>query len=316
MELRKKKRWRVRGEMKHHPLRGIVLKLGATLTFSLMYAILKLVGNVPLGEVVFFRGFFALFPLFVFSFVSVGPMKVIRTRRPGWHIARSAAGVSSMFLNFGAVKLLPLADLTAFTFVAPIFAVVLAALMLRERVGPYRGFAVVAGFAGVLLMLEPHGGVMHIVASGFTSGAAMAIGGACLSAFVVVFIRQMSSTETSEAIVFYFMAMTSLAGAVAMIWSHAPLTAMQATLLVLCGLMGGFGQLCMTYCYRYAEPSLLAPFDYVSMVWAVLLGYFVFAEIPAALVMAGSAVVIAAGLFIAWRERHWHLAPIPPSQPL
>lgn len=290
----------------HHPGRGIALKLSATFVFSLMYALIKLAGDVPVGEVIFFRCFFALAPLIAFCFFTGGLANMVRTQSTGSHVARSLAGASSMFLNFAAVQLLPLADVTAFSFVAPIFAVILAAIILREQVGPYRGFAVVAGFAGVLLMLEPHGGVSHIAVSGFSSGAAMAIGGSALSALVVVIIRQMSTTERSEAIVFYFMTVGSLLSAATMIWWRTPLSLEQTILLVACGLLGGIGQLTMTFSYRYAEPSLLAPFDYLGMVWAVLLGFFLFKEVPETMVLTGSAVVIAAGLFIGWRERKRH----------
>ncbi|HWA88937.1 MAG TPA: DMT family transporter [Rhizomicrobium sp.] len=290
--------------MKHTSL-GIALKLGATVTFSLMYVLIRLVGNVPVGEVVFFRGFFALLPLWAYAQYSHGSaLAMVRTAKPWLHLRRSIAGTASMFLNFAAVTRLPLADVTAFSFVMPIFAVVLAALMLGEKVGPHRALAVVIGFGGVLLMVEPHGlGFGLSVAGGSSLGAGFALSGALLSAFVVVFIRHMSTTETSEAIIFYFMAVCAAAGAVTMLWSRAPLSLEQATLLVMCGVMGGIGQLCMTYAYRYAEPSLLAPFDYVAMVWAVLLGYFIFAEIPERIVLAGAGVVIASGLYIVWRER-------------
>jgi drug/metabolite transporter (DMT)-like permease len=299
-----------------HAHRGIALKLGASVAFSLMYAAIKLAGAVPVGEVIFFRAFFALVPLFVLSLYTVGPRAVWRTARPGWHILRSITGVTGMFMNFAALMLLPLADVTAFSFVAPIFAVVLAAVMLKEHVGPFRWAAVLAGFAGVLVMLEPHGGPLHLLRSGFSTGAGLAILGAFLSAFVVVFIRQMSTTEKSETIVFYFMSVCTLAGLVSMIWWHVALSWEQVALLVLCGVLGGIGQIGMTFSYRYAEPSLLAPFDYVAMVWAVLLGWFLFAEVPETMVLIGAAIVIAAGLFIAWRERHMHLAPIPPTQPI
>jgi drug/metabolite transporter (DMT)-like permease len=252
-------------------------------------------------------------PLFALSVVTVGPLAIMRTARPFHHVARSAAGVCSMFLNFAALAMLPLADITAFSFVAPIFAVVLAALLLSEHVGPFRWGAVLAGFAGVLLMVEPHGfgRFAHIGSSaGFSLGAMLALAGALLSSFVVVFIRQMSATERSETIVFYFMATCALVGAVTMIWFRAPLTLESTLLLVLCGLLGGVGQICMTYCYRYAEPSLLAPFDYIAMVWAVGLGYFIFAEVPEPMVMAGAGVVSAAGIFIVWRERHLHRATL------
>jgi drug/metabolite transporter (DMT)-like permease len=209
-----------------------------------------------------------------------------------------------MFLNFFAVTRLPLADVTAFSFVMPIFATVLAAFLLGEKVGPHRAAAVVIGFGGVLLMAEPHG--VLGTSAGSTVGAGAALTGAFLSAFVVVFIRHMSATETSEAIVFYFMVVCAASGAVTMLWSFTPLTWEQTGLLVLCGVLGGVGQLCMTYCYRYAEPSLLASFDYAAMVWAVALGYLVFAEIPERIVLGGAGVVIAAGLTIVWRERRVH----------
>lgn len=297
------------------PTLGIALKLGATLAFSVMYATIKLAGHIPVGEVIFFRAFFALVPLFAFSVYTVGPVAVVKTAHPFLHIARSMAGVSSMFLNFTALMMLPLADITAFGFVMPIFAVILAALFLRERVGPYRWSAVAMGFAGVLVMLSPHGGIASIAAHGFSTGAGLALGGALLSAVVVILIRQMHATERGETIVFYFMATCAAVGALTMLWDSAALSPMQATWLVLCGVLGGIGQICMTFSYRYAEPSLLAPFDYSAMIWAVALGYAVFAEVPEPLVMAGAALVIAAGLFIVWRERQLHRVTVSRTGP-
>jgi drug/metabolite transporter (DMT)-like permease len=192
----------------------------------------------------------------------------------------------------------------------PIFATVLAALLLDEKVGPHRAAAVVLGFGGVLLMVEPHGFYGAGFGTSSSIGALAALCGALLSAFVVVFIRQMSATETSEAIVFYFMVICATVGAITMIWDHVPLTAMQAVWLILCGVLGGIGQVCMTYSYRYAQPSLLAPFDYAAMIWAVAFGFFIFAEVPERIVLAGAGVVILSGLYIVWREhraRHEHL---------
>jgi drug/metabolite transporter (DMT)-like permease len=282
--------------------RGIALKCGATLAFSLQYVALKLAGNVPVGEVVFFRAFFALIPLFVFAQFTIGMRETVKTDRPWLHLIRAAIGSSSMFLGFAALKLLPLADITAFGFVQPVFAVVLAAIVLKETVGPYRGAAVVVAFAGVILMIQPHGGVGGIVAHGLSTGAGLALAAALCSAFVVIFIRQMSATEKSETIVFYFMAFCAALGALTMIWWRVPLGLYATIALILGGISGGFGQLMMTFSYRYAEPSLLAPFDYTAMIWAVLFGYLVFAEVPATMVLAGAAVVTAAGVFIALRE--------------
>jgi drug/metabolite transporter (DMT)-like permease len=116
----------------------------------------------------------------------------------------------------------------------------------------------------------------------------------------------MSGTEKSETIVFYFMLVSAIVSAITMFWHAVPLTLEMTLWLVLCGILGGIGQICMTYSYRYAEPSLLAPFDYVAMVWAVILGYALFGDIPAVQVLEGAGVVIAAGLYIVWRERALH----------
>jgi len=295
----------------NRPALGIGLKLGATLAFSLMYAAVKLAGDPPLGETIFFRSFFALFPLFALATITVGPAQVMRTTRPRMHLLRSLAGVCSMFMNFAALETLPLADITAFSFVMPIFAVVLAALILKEQVGLYRSVAVVMGFCGVMLMIEPYGGIGAVISSGASKGAGLALGGSLFSAFVVVFIRQMSTTEKSETIVFYFMSTAAIAGAAVMTRDFVMPDLYMAFWLVMSGLLGGIGQICMTYSYRFAEPSLLAPFDYVAMVWATGLGYLLFAEVPQMLVLIGAGVVIAAGLFIVWRERRLHKKGLP-----
>jgi drug/metabolite transporter (DMT)-like permease len=285
-----------------HVSRGIALKVGATLAFSLQYVGIKLAGDVPVGEVVLFRAAFALLPLFALASYTVGWRTMVQTARPHIHLVRAAVGATGMFLNFAALKLLPLADVTAFGFVQPIFAVILAALVLKETVGPYRGAAVAIGFGGVLLMTQPHGGLFALFGHGASAGAGLALAGALGSAFVVIYIRQMSATERSETIVFYFMSFCAVVGALTLIWWRAPLSWSAAAWLIAAGVFGGFGQIMMTFSYRYAEPSLLAPFDYTAMIWAVGFGLLIFGEVPALLVVAGAAVVTAAGAFIAWRE--------------
>jgi len=123
----------------------------------------------------------------------------------------------------------------------------------------------------------------------------------------------MSTTERSETIVFYFMTTCAVVAAATMLWHWRTPSSAEMTWLLLSGILGGVGQICMTYSYRYAEPSLLAPFDYIAMVWAVALGYFVLGEVPKPLVMIGAAVVVASGLFIVWRERRRHHAAIASS---
>jgi drug/metabolite transporter (DMT)-like permease len=282
--------------------RGIALKIGSTLAFTLQYMSIKLAGDVPIGQVIFFRASFALVPVLLLAQYTIGMRATLHTNKPLLHIGRSLIGLTGMFLNFASLKLLPLADVTGYGFVQPIFAVILAALLLKESVGPYRAAAVVIAFTGVLMMLQPQGGLIGIFAGGFSTGAAIALSSALIGAFVVIFIRQMSASERGETIVFYFMVTCASVGALTMLWNRVPVTPDMAFWLVLAGFFGGFGQLGMTFSYRNAEPSLLAPFDYLAMVWAVVIGFFVFGEIPETLVLAGTGIVIAAGIFIAWRE--------------
>jgi drug/metabolite transporter (DMT)-like permease len=284
------------------PLTGIALKVAATVAFSLMTATVRYLGHFPTGELVFFRCFFSLVPLLVVALWTGGIVAAISTRRPGLHLARSMIGTFSMFFYFTAVTLLPLTDSTALSFVMPIFSVILAAVILKESVGLWRWGAVLIGFAGVLLMLEPHGGVVSLVAGGLSLGAAAGLTGSFFSAFVVIFIRQMSTTERSEAIVFYFMMTCSILGAITMVWDAQWPNGFEFVLLVLSGILGGIGQICMTYSYRYAEPSLLAPFDYIAIVWATILGFLIFHELPVIEVIIGSAIIIGSGIFITWRE--------------
>src|SRR5262249_1855777 len=154
----------------------------------------------------------------------------------------------------------------------------------------------------VMLMIAPHGGITGIFAHGLSGGAALALISSFASAFVVIYIRQMSATEKSETIVFWFMSFCAVVGALTLLWWRAPLSWAQVGWLIGAGVTGGIAQIMMTFCYRYAEPSLLAPFDYIAMIWAVSFGFLIFAEVPAVMVLVGAAVVTASGVFIAIRE--------------
>lgn len=295
--------------MQRNIRRGIALKLGQTLFFTLMYSTVKLAGNVPVSQVMFFRSLFALIPVIIFAHYTSGLSAMVRTKRPIYHVLRSLVGSGTMFANFAAVQLLPLATATAFGFLSPVFVVLLAIPMLGEKVGPWRWGAVLVGFLGVLLMTQPHGGFSGLTDWHFLTTSHAGIGIVCAltyaagSAIVAILIRQMSSSERSEAIVFYFMLWAAVAGAVSSIWFHVSLSALQVFWLIIGGLIGGCGQIFLTYCYRYAEPSALAPLEYSSMVWAILIGVLLFNEIPEPMVLLGAAVVIAAGMVIVWRER-------------
>jgi len=287
----------------HPTTRAILLKSAATLAFTTMYTLIKLAGDVAVGEIVFFRSAFSLIPLFLLSLFTIGPRATMRTGKPRLHLVRSAAGLGSMLLTFLAVQLLPLAVVTVIGFLAPVFAVLLAAFVLREQVGPLRALAVAISLAGIVFVFAEQDRLTFALNSGYGVGVLLAIVGALLSAFVVVFIREMTRRERSETIVFYFMSVGTLAGALSMLWSHTALAWSQVLLLVASGLIGGLGQIAMTFSYKHAEASLLAPLDYLAFVWASLLGFAFFGEVPGVPQICGSAIIIIAGLLITLDQR-------------
>jgi drug/metabolite transporter (DMT)-like permease len=285
-----------------------------------MGATVKILGTVsashpsfPVGQVVFSRSFFALIPVFVWLAL-VGKLNTAfaTTNRNG-HIKRGLIGSLGMFFGFAGLTTLPLPDATAISFAAPLFSVVLAALLLGEVVRLFRWTAVLVGFCGVIVMLWPHLSADALSLSGSDErarGAVFSLAGAICAAFAMVEVRRLTSTETTAAIVTYFSLMTTtfgmisvLAGAFDPKWAWIAPNAFEAFLLVLTGVMGGFGQIFLTESYRRAPASVVAPFDYTGMIFALLWGYFVFGDIPDQLVLIGAAIVSAAGIFVILRER-------------
>ena len=182
----------------------------------------------------------------------------------------------------------------------------LAALLLKETVRAYRWSAVVVGFVGVIIMLLPHlnGSAM---ARGLTGGAGVgalfALFAACCSAGATIQIRRLMVRERTGAIVFYFSLLTTFMGLMTIVLGWRMPDLADAALLVVIGILGGIGQILLTLSYRHADTSLIAPFEYTTMLWAVLIGWFAFSQLPQATVAAGGLIVAAAGCFVLWRER-------------
>lgn len=294
-------------------LLGILFKVTATLIFASLAALVKhLSDRYPVGEIVFCRSAFAIIPVAVLLAVSGERLSLLRTARPLGHVYRAVAGTLGMFTFFATISLLPLPDATALSFSAPLFVVALAALILGERVGPYRIGAVLAGFLGVLLVAQPH--AFGDPATLSRLGVALGLASAFFIALALTFLRALSLTERSVTTVFYFtLASSVLSGLTLPFWFVWP-TPGDALLLVLSGIMGGIGQLVLTQSYRFAEASSLAPFDYAQLLWAMLLGALLFSEFPKPVVLAGAAIIAASGIFIVWRER-WLARRAPPAPP-
>ena len=192
--------------------------------------------------------------------------------------------------------MLPLAEATTIGFSVPIFSTVLAALLLSEPTGKWRWGAFAAGFLGVLLIVQPGTGEVPLL------GATVALVAALLTASVTVVIRRLGATERASTTVFWF-AFSSLAPlGVMMLWfaqMHDPTT---WAILTGLALVGGLAQLTLTGALRLAPVALVMPMDYTSLIWAVLLGAWIFGEMPTPWIWLGAPIIIASGLVIVWRE--------------
>jgi len=288
--------------------KAIGFKLISALLFAAMSALVRQLGDVaPVGQMVFFRSAFAILPVVVIYALRGELASAVRTGRPFGQLGRGLLSVGGMFTNFSALTRLPLADATAISFASPLITVALAAIILKERVRVYRWTAVVVGFAGVIVMLIPHFDVSHYAAAGAASvatiGSILALLAAFCNAGTVIQTRRLTQSETTSSIVFYFSVVTALAGAVTLPFAWYTPTGPELIMLIALGILGGVAHIFLTESYRHATASVVAPFDYSAMLWALLLGYWVFGELPSGLVYAGATIVAGAGLFVIWRER-------------
>lgn len=291
-----------------NPLLGISLKVLSALSFTLMSAGIKIVSTrFPTGELVFFRSAFALIPLLGWLATQDALIDAVRTRNIVGHLKRGVIGSTGMFCGFVALAYLPLPDAIAIGYTAPLLVVVLAALILKETVRIYRWTAVAIGFAGVMIMLVPHFS-SSALAQGFGAGAAFgalfSLAGAFCSAGATIEVRRLIAGEKTGAIVFYFSMLTTLLGFSTILIGNWNLPTLQEFALLVCiGILGGIGQILLTQSYRFADASLIAPFEYTTMIWALVIGWFAFGELPAATVLIGATIVISSGIFVIWREQ-------------
>ncbi len=290
----------------HQPLRGITLKVMSVCVFVAMSSLIKSIsGHVPPGEVVFFRSFFAI-PVIGVWLAMRGELHLgVKTTNPLGHFWRGLVGTTAMGCGFAALGLLPLPEVTALGYASPLMVVVLAAMFLNEKVGVFRLGAVALGMLGVMIVLSPRLSVAAgSIGSGEQLGAMLALVGALFAALAQVFVRKLIQTESTTTIVFWF-SVTASTLALTTIWfGWVWPTPVEAVVLVVAGLCGGVGQILLTSSYRHADASVVAPFEYTSMLLALIVGYFVFGEVPTLTMLGGAAIVISAGVIIILREHH------------
>ena len=288
------------------PLRGIALKLGSVLVFIVMASMIKATAqHVPAGQAVFFRSAFAI-PVIVVWLALRGDLRTgFTAKNPIGHVWRGLMGTLAMGLGFAGLGYLPLPEVTAIGYAAPLLVVVFAAMFLGEEVRIFRLASVALGLVGVLIVLSPRLTIMSDEVAGHREalGAMMVLGGAIFAALAQVFVRKLVMTENTSAIVFWFSLTATVLSLATLPFGWVMPTGFEAAILVGAGLLGGVGQILLTSSYREADASLVAPFDYASMLFALLIGYFVFNEVPTWTMLGGAALVIFAGILIIWRER-------------
>jgi drug/metabolite transporter (DMT)-like permease len=297
-------------ERRLRPLFALVLRLGSALSFATLLMMVKYAGQsgVALPEIMFWRQAVCL-PIIVGWLTLSGNLHQLRTQRIKAHGGRALVGMTNMVFNFGAAILLPLSMSTTLGFTAPLFAVLLAVLVFREKVGPFRWTAVALGFSGILIVARPGDeAISHL-------GVVMGLICALMTAVINYQIRDLGRTETSACVVFWFSLFGTLITAPMMPLMMVHHTPFQWLILAGLGLFGAFGQLLMTASLRHGAVASVIVIDYTSLIWATGYGWLVWNHFPSTATFIGAPLIIAAGIVIAWREhRLSHAIAVSPVE--
>lgn len=277
------------------PARAILFVILAIALLTVQDAVIKwLTERYPVIEILFIRSLVAM-PTILLLLGVTGRLRLLRTRRFGPHLLRVVLHFLAFICFFGALRLMPLADTLAITFSAPILIVLFSAIILKEKVGPWRWSAVAVGFVGILVMVRPGTSILDWP-------VILALMASVFYALWMLTTRAMPEEESSVAMLFYSTVFFILAGALAAPFGWVTPSLADFLVLAALGLLSMVGHLMLIQAYRQAPASVLAPFDYTSMAWAVLLGWFVWNELPGPWVLGGTVLVVLAGLIIVHRE--------------
>jgi drug/metabolite transporter (DMT)-like permease len=290
----------------HIPL-GIAYMVAATILFAASSAASKwLVATYPVGEVLFTRTAVSLITCALFILPRTG-FAVFHTQRLSHHVMRSVSqGFSQTFLLI-AFSLMPLAGAIAINFSSPLFATLVSALLLKEAVGLARWAALLVGFCGVLIVTNPG-------ADSFQIGALFALANAVLYGSVTAAVRGMTATESAETLTLYQLTLLTAFFTLLLPLGWVTPTPADAVWIVFNGASNAVGQYWWTRALHLAPASAVAPFYYLSLIWASVLGFAVWDEIPTISLIVGSAVVVASGLFLIWRESNARQAKPPANE--
>ena len=274
---------------------GVLYMIASVMCFAVMDLCIKWLNSYPFGEVFFARFFFGLIPIFII--IPRDRWKdFYKTSRPGLHTFRAISGLIAFICIFFGLRNLPLADVVSLTFGGPIFVTIASILFLSEKVGIKRWMAVLVGFLGMLLIIQPAFTELNyyyfspLLFCVFFSGVAISV-------------RALSKTEPNYRIAFYFTILCTIVGLFTLPYGWIMPSKFDLFLFVLMGLCGSVANLLLTQSYRLAEASLVTPIKYLSLVFAIIFGLLIWGEIPKPLMLVGSSLVILSSLIIFIREK-------------
>lgn len=291
-------------------LTGIAFKVASVCVFLAMAACIKASDEVPAGQLVFFRSFFALLPVLVYLGVTGALASGFKTQHPLSHVLRGLVGTGGMMFGFFALTKLPLPEATTINYATPLIIVVFSAVFLHEKVRLYRWSAVLVGLIGVLIIVSPQLTVFTS-GTGLTDtalGTASALLGCVFAATAMLLVRRLVATESSATIVLYFSLASTCAGLLTIPFGWVMPSTEQLVLLVSAGIAGGIAQILLTESYRHADMSVIAPFEYASLILSVGVGYIFFGDIPTIQMLIGGLIVVGSGIFIIYREHRLGVA--------
>jgi len=277
------------------PAAGILLMISGVALFGMMDATIKwLTSDFPVAQIVTMRSWFGL-PVLFFLVRLEGGISSLHTRRPGIHFVRFILVLLLSFSFFWVLSQMKLVDAIAITFAAPILIAALSVPILGESVGLHRWSAILVGFVGVLIILRPGAGV-------FQWAAIAALGSAVVYALLLISTRALKSTESASSLMFYPQFGLALTGILLAPFFWETPSMQELGLFAIAGTFGSFGILCLTNAFRLTPVATVAPFEYTALIWATLLGYLLWDELPDRYTLLGAAVVVSSGLYILYRE--------------
>ena len=273
---------------------GFLYMFLSIIGFSLMDVIVKWSVDYPIGQILFFRGFFGI--IFYFFIIPRDRLhNFYQTKRPGLHSLRCIAGLIAIVAIFIALRKLPLATVVSISFAAPIFTTIFSIFLLSEKVGIYRWLAVLVGFIGILVITEPGISELNIY---YIFPIIFCLG----LSYVAITLRQLSSTEPVWLISLFFSIAITLLSFLTIPFGWVMPSLNHFVILSFIGIFGGVSNLWLSQSYKYSEVSLVTPLKYLTLVFAIIFGYFIWGEIPTFKTLIGAFLVIISTLIIFRRE--------------